>query len=230
MSLRRRLRAWALPALVPVLALVGGCTREIANPFASFQTRCASLPPASYEVVEVPLQYEEVDTVSIAELTTKSGSTLARHRTSGLTTASFGHQTQSELRLVEQRATGRTCATAHVSVQLSMQPVIVYVASEIANDRCRHDVTREHELKHLAVNREVLGDAARRLREDLPAALGTTVLEGASAGAIAQRFEAALRERMAAFMRDQQQRLAERQATIDGPEEYARVANACRTG
>lgn len=211
-------------------AMAGACTRQIGNPFASFESRCASLPPASYDVVELPLQFEENDTVGLAELTARSGSSLARHRTYGLTTASFGHQTQSEMRLVEQRASGRTCGTPRVRVQLSMQPVVVYLARELADDRCQREATREHELRHVGVNREVLGEAARTLREQLGSALGTAVLHGASGAAIAKQYEAALRDYLSAFMREQQRLLAERQAAVDTPDQYARVASACRSG
>jgi hypothetical protein len=216
-------------ALLAVLALLcSGCTREIANPFASFESRCAGLPPASYEIVEVPLQFEENDGVGIAELTTKSGSSMARHRTFGLTTASFGHETQTELRFVKQRLGGRACATPRVVVRLSMQPVVVYVARELADDRCRHDATREHELKHVEVDRDVLEQAARTLREQLAPAMGTATLQGASGVVVEKQYEATLREYLSAFMREQHRRLAERQAEIDSPEEYARVAGACR--
>jgi hypothetical protein len=221
-------RCTALLALAALLC--AGCTREGANPFASFDSRCASLPPATYEVVEVPLQFAEDDEVGITDLTKRSGASIARHRTYGLTTANFGHVTETELRLVEQRATGRTCATPHVVVQLSMQPVVVYVARELAGDRCQHDVTREHELKHIAINREVLDDAARKLRDELAPAMGTAILHGASGPGIASQYESRLRDYLENFMREQHRLLAQRQAEIDSPDEYARVANACRAG
>ena len=53
----------------------------------------------------------------------------------------------------------------------AMQPVRVYVASELAPDTCRHDVTLSHEMKHVEVLREALGLAARlvtRSREGGP--------------------------------------------------------------
>lgn len=218
-------------ALLVLAALLGsGCTREIANPLASFESRCAALPPASYEVVEVPLRVEEDEGVGIAELTTKSGSSLAHHRTYGLTTASFGHETETDLRFVEQRASGRACASPHVVVRLSMQPVVVYVARELADDRCQHDATREHELRHVEVNREVLDETTRTLREELASEMGTAVLQGASSAAVAKQYEAMLRAYLSTFMREQQRRLAARQAEIDTPDEYARVASACRAG
>lgn len=227
---RRRPAGEALLLLALAALLCTSCSRDIPNPFASFDTRCASLPPARYEVVEVPLEYKESDNLGIAELTAKSGSALARHRTHGLTTAAFGQQTQTDLRLIEQRASARACASPQVTVEVSMQPVVVYVASELASDRCQHDVTREHELRHVEVDREVLDQTARRLREEIGPAMAPVILKGPSGAAVAQQYEAALRDYLAGFMREQRLVLAQRQAAIDSVEEYARVASACRSG
>lgn len=108
-----------------------------------------------------------------------------------------------------------------------MQPVTVYVAREIAHDTCRREVTREHELKHVEVDREVLDEAAQRLREELPARLGTVALHGSSGAALSSTFETSLRTYLSAFMREQHALLAQRQAEVDSASEYARVAGAC---
>lgn len=120
------------------------------------------------------------------------------------------------------------CAMPHVAVELSMQPVVVYVARELTEDRCRQDVTRGHEQKHLEVIRATLDESAQRLRDRMPARLGTAPLQGASGTALSHAFDTALRGYLSTFMREQSRLLAERQADIDSPQEYARVAGACR--
>jgi hypothetical protein len=115
-----------------------------------------------------------------------------------------------------------------VRVELSMQPVVVYVASELRNNACRHAATREHELRHVAVYREMLEESARKLRGDIATALGTGVRTAASPGALQREVETALRSYLTAFMRAQHDVLNARQAEIDTPEEYARVGAACR--
>ena len=207
--------------------LVSACTGELSSPFASLESRCAKLSPSRYDVVMVPLEVQETDTADVRELTQRSGSSFSKHRTYGLTTVSFGHETESELRLLEERSSGRTCGTAHVTVRLSMQPAVVYVARELNGDACRHTATRAHEKQHVAVYRAVLGEAADRLRSQLPAAVGTSVLHDDSAAALRVQFDARLRNHLAQFMRTEHAELTARQAQIDTPEEYLRVATAC---
>ena len=83
---------------VPMLTT---CTAGGGNPFASFESRCARLPAARFDVTAIPMQVDEVDSEDIAALTARSKTDPARHRTYGLTTVSFGHDTQSELRMLD---------------------------------------------------------------------------------------------------------------------------------
>ena len=95
-----RIRLAALIALSAVATVCGDST----NPLASFETRCATLPPTHFEVVAVPLEFERDDSQSIAALTLKRGSAFATHRTSGLTTAVFGQSTDIRLNVGGRRA------------------------------------------------------------------------------------------------------------------------------
>jgi hypothetical protein len=214
-------------ALCIVALLASACTADTSNPFASFETRCAKLPPARYDVVPVPFEMQEVDGADVRELTQRSGASFSRHRTFGLTTVSFGHETQTEIRLLEERSSGRTCGVPHVTVQVSMQPVVVYVARELNDDACRHAATREHELQHVAVYRQMLGETVAKLNAELAPAMGTQVLQDSSGAILQRRYEARLREYLSRFMHARHEELAARQARIDSPEEYARVAAAC---
>jgi hypothetical protein len=207
--------------------LASGCTLDVPNPFASFESRCAKLPPARYDVVAVPFDVREVDTADIRELTDRSGASFAQHRTYGLTTVSFGHQTQTELRVLEERASGRTCATPHVTVRVSMQPVVVYVARELRGNACRFAATRAHEMQHVAVYREELADTARELRAQLAASVGTQVLHGRSAAELNRRYETRLRDYLSTFMRARHEAMDARQAQLDTPEQYAKVGAGC---
>src|SRR5688572_11262664 len=80
----------------------------------TFDERCAALPAARFDVVEVPLTYVEDGTQSIDALTVRSGDAAETQLTFGLTTANFGHETDFELRSVDDRAGGRTCGTPSV--------------------------------------------------------------------------------------------------------------------
>jgi hypothetical protein len=218
-----RIRLAALIALSAVATACGDAT----NPFASFETRCAKLPPTHFEVVAVPLTFERDDSQSIAALTAKQGSALATHRTFGLTTAVFGQNTDIRLNVVDDRGALRTCGTPRVRIELSMQPVTVFVASELAAQPCEHEVMLSHEMKHVEVFREALQLAARDLARDFPAAIGVRLRSATNPDELQHRFVVAVRNYLAEFMRDRERMLDESQAAVDSPEEYARVLTAC---
>jgi hypothetical protein len=215
-----------LAALIAVAAVATACG-DTTNPFASFETRCAKLPPTHFEVVAVPLTFERDDSQGIAALTAKSGNALATHRTFGLTTAVFGQNTDIRLNVVDDRGDSRACGTPRVRIELSMQPVIVYLASELAAQPCQHDVTLSHEMKHVEVFREALQLAARDLARDFPAAIGVQLRSATNPDELQQRFVVAVRNYLGQFMRDRERMLDESQAAVDSPEEYARVSTAC---
>lgn len=209
--------------------LLAACGPDGANPFASFEARCAKLPPPRFEVVAVPVAFERDDTQPTAALTAHSSKTPVTHRAIGLTTAAFGQNTDIELQLIEDRRGARACGTSQVRVELSMQPMTVYVARELADLQCQREVTLSHEMKHVGVYVEALHDAALALERELPAAIGTVRRRASSALELQQQLNAAVRDELAEFMREQQRVLEERQAEVDSPEEYARVSMACRT-
>jgi hypothetical protein len=207
--------------------LLAGCDVRSLTPFASFETRCAAMAPARFHVDVVPLTVTEDDTTGVAELTTKSGASPQQHRTYGLTVVNFGHETDSRLHMLEEKSSGRTCATPDIDVALSMRPATVYIARELSGNACQHEATRQHEMQHVDAYRTLLDEAAVQLRAELPATVAAS-WTGPSAGDIRARFDAEMRSFMRDFMRAQHQRLAERQALIDTPEEYERVGRACR--
>jgi hypothetical protein len=215
-----------LAALIALSAVATACG-DSTNRFASFETRCAKLPPTHFEVVAVPLTFERDDSQSIAVLTSKSGSALATHRTFGLTTVVFGQSTDIRLNVVDSRGDARACGTPRVRIELSMQPVTVYVASELAAQPCQHDVTLSHEMKHVEVFREALELAARDLARDFPVAIGAELRQATNPSELQQRFVVSVRNYLGEFMQEQQRKLDESQAAVDSPEEYARVSTAC---
>ena len=217
-------RAWAL--VLPLFFVVA-CDIGRGNPLASFESRCTSLPPARFDIVQVPVTYTEDRSQSMAELTVRGGNTPATHTTFGLTTARFGHQTEMELKVVEDEAGGRACASAVVHVELSMQPMTVFIAREIERTPCARDATFAHELRHVTVFREVLDEATRDLKADLAEAIGTGVRRAASGREIERAFNAQVQAYLSVFMSQWQQEMAARQDAVDSPEEHRRTATAC---
>jgi hypothetical protein len=220
-------RSWPVWALALPLLFVAACDLGRSNPLASFESRCASLPSARFDIVQVPVTYTQDRVHSIAELTVLGGNSPATHNTFGLTTARFGHQTDIELKVVDDAAGGRTCGTANVRIELSMQPMTVYIAREIERTPCPRDATFAHELRHVAVFRAVLDEAARDLRADLAEAMGTGLRRAASARELERAFNAQLQAYLSVFMSQWQREMGTRQEAVDSPEETERTATAC---
>jgi hypothetical protein len=106
---------------------------------------------------------------------------------------------------------------------------VVYVARELAGDTCRRAATRAHELQHVDLYRVVLKEAADRLREELPRAVAAGALRGDSGAELRRAYDKRLGDYLSSFMRKQHQLMDARQATLDTPAEYARVAAACQS-
>jgi hypothetical protein len=197
------------------------------NPFASFEARCAELAPSRFRVAVVPATYTQDETQSIDQLNLRSGHTPGVHLTFGLTTVNFSHQTQMEIRSVENRGGAGACGTLDVDVTLSMQPMTIYLAQELDGSPCARTATMEHELQHVAVFREVLDDAARELTADLGGSIGLGLQRAASRAELQRQLNARVNDYVSGFFHRHKRAMEERQKGVDSPAEYARVKAAC---
>ena len=214
--------------IVVAALLVVGCGQGRSNPFASFDSKCADLPASRFSIATVPLTYTEDNSRTIDQLTVLGGDSPEKYTTFGLTTVRFSHETDIDLRIFEDTANNRACGTATVAVKLSMQPVIVYVASQLTRTPCAHDATMSHELKHVAEFRQVLDEAARDLRGDLSDAIGTGVRRAGTRQDLERAFNAQLKAYLSTFISQWQREMTVRQDAVDTEDERARVAGGCR--
>lgn len=65
-----------------------------------------------------------------------------------------------------------TCLRPSISVELVLNNFRVTVAREFAPGTCAHTAIREHELRHVAVNRAVLPHAAEVIRKEIESEYG----------------------------------------------------------
>jgi hypothetical protein len=122
---------------------------------------------------------------------------------------------------------GRACGTPDISVELSLEPMTVYVASEVAHKRCERDATLEHEMKHVAVHTAMLDEAAVALNDELPKAIGSNVRTASRPAELDQDLNASVRGFLSEFIHERYRVLAERQAQVDTADEYERMARRC---
>lgn len=153
-------------------------------------------------------------------------------RLGGLTDSNI--RARSTIRFLFHQRTDRPegcLAVGGVDIDLSLAPTIFIVREKKPNS-CAYRETFAHEQKHVAVDRALIReylprfeDAVRDiLAQQPPVALIATDLRSKHQKDWQQRIEQAINE----TFRDMQVARRSRQDAIDTPEEYQRVARACR--
>ena len=211
-------------ALFTGVERVGNALASI-SPGGSFEDRCEQLPRGGVHVALQAFSVTEDRTQPYAALTKVSP--LPAHRTIGLTRANFGHRSSIDVKGLQDGAGSRACVRPHVQVQLFLRPITVYVASEYANDPCRAGKIREHEQRHVDVYAAYAREAAEHLTTRLKEIVGDAPHLAATAVEAQGRLDRSIQNALEAFMRESESTLATRQAEVDTPEEYVRMANAC---
>jgi hypothetical protein len=139
----------------------------------------------------------------------------------------FGYDGDIAIGVVEETPTKRVCGMLSLQVNLSMQPVTIYLAQELASSPCARAVTLEHERKHLAVFQQTLTEAAHALDADLASAMGRNSRRAGSREELERTTNARVKDYLSDFIRRWQRTLDERQAAVDSVQEHARVRSAC---
>lgn len=197
------------------------------SPSGSFEDRCEQLPASTVQVALQPFSVTENRTLPFTTLTQLSEGPSPALRTIGLTRANFGHRSWIDVKGLEDRVGHRACVRPRVHVELSVRQMTVYVAREYATDPCRARTIREHEQRHVDVYAGYAGEAVDHLTSRLHAVVGDAPHFASTVGEAQHRLDRRIEDALEAFMRDSERTLADRQAQIDTPEEYARVTNAC---
>jgi hypothetical protein len=222
-------------ATILVLASLAGWERvgnALAHfsPGGTFESRCSELPASSIDVQVQPLVVTENRGEPFAALAALTRDRSVEHRTIGVTHANFGHRSTVDVKGLEDRRQARACVRPRVTVELFVQPITVYIASEYASDPCRARVIREHEQRHVDVFAAFARESAERLSADLSRLVGPAPYFDDSIEEAQRRLDRRIGDALAAFMRDAERTLAERQAEVDTPAEYRRVGGACAAG
>jgi hypothetical protein len=217
------------------LALLAGFERvgnALASftPRGSFENRCAELPASDVDVRLSPLEVVENRSEPFVSLATMTRDRSLEHRTIGVTQANFGHRSVVDVKGIEDRRQARACVRPRVKVELFVQPITVYIAREYAADPCRVRAIREHEQRHVEVFDQFAREAKHRLGHELAQLVGDAPHFGLSLEDAQRQVDRRIADALSAFMRDAERTLAERQAGVDTPAEYARVNNACNAG
>jgi hypothetical protein len=217
------------PLVLAAAALLAGCDRVAAlasaTPFASFESRCASLPPGRIDVVHVP---KPVTEDSRSPTRTSSGSPSLAAATTGpwasraLSSAIARRSSSTASRTRAEDGPARVPACASRSVV----EMTVYVAREYRGDPCREPLILEHEHRHVAVF-ERYGRKSPLLARDLDALVGGVVRYAPTMAEVQDAMRAELTTHLEAFMTRARDDLALRHAAVDTDREYEMLARTC---
>lgn len=118
-----------------------------------------------------------------------------------------------------------------VSVTLHIQPTI-FIATEFPRGTCKHNAIREHELKHITVDREIVNKYATMIANALKKELDQQTVYGPYKLAQAKEVEAYMKTRLETILRTHARKMEEerktRQQAVDNLTEYERVNRMCR--
>jgi hypothetical protein len=121
------------------------------------------------------------------------------------------------------------CGVAkEVHLRVGFEDVVVHIAREVIGDRCLYDQVRQHEGRHVQVDRDGLAEYGPRIGVAMRAmvtALG--VVRGRTPDAVWQTIRQRVQIAFDAALSDFWQEMRRRQRFVDRPEEYRRLAEAC---
>jgi hypothetical protein len=194
----------------------------------TFEEHCANaLPPTRIEVTAVPVRYDTDASRPYAELSRMGVEAGENERVIGLTRARIGQSAAILVAGIEEPRTKKVCVRPEIRVELSLLPMTVFVGREFRDDDCRREAILGHELKHVAVYREILGEVAADARDEITRAYGNVVMQFASRDQAQSEIEQALAGYLEPLLARTSREVRLRQADVDTPAEYARVAAAC---
>lgn len=174
---------------------------------------------------ETPLTFS--NDRSVDQLTAEAPPYDRAARVLGKTYATLGAQfsvTTHYMALPTQPPT--TCLRPSVDVELVLSDFRVTVAREFAPGSCAYNAIREHELRHVAVNRAVLPRAAEMIRKEIQREYGGQLYFGDP-----ERMAADLETQLSRHWVPRVQSLIElglqAHEQIDTPQEQDRMSNVC---
>lgn len=192
--------------------------------FGSFEGACEKrLAPTSVEVLTTPVSYTYDFSHSTSDLTAR-GAHRAGTVVLGLVEAEIHSEASLGLNGIRQTFGNRYCMRPKLAVKLAFEPMTLFIASEQREGSCAFRVTMEHELKHIAVYQEYLEDFAARVRTELGQALGNRIVYVRSRAEADAYVRAVIEKTLTPYMQGVQDELRARQARVDSPAEYARLA------
>lgn len=144
----------------------------------------------------------------------------------GLTAVKASSEIYHESAVMRNPLTRYECLSPRVTVQLSYQPVTIYISREFAPGSCAYQEILAHEMRHLNTYFDELPTVERVVRAAVNkrfSARPTYAPEGQAKAALDRE----LRDVWVPYLTGELTRVEAKQQAIDTPEEYLRLSRVC---
>ena len=208
----------ALLFVVPLSAAAAG---------AGFEQRCEQEMKPRFEVVSRAAGYKVNNTVSSRLLNNRGSYTSVGQMMMGMTSSHALAEIDITGPLLVDVQNGRECLAPHIIVELSYQPLDVFVAREFNPHSCPFRVVIEHELRHVQVYSEQLPRIEAMVRRELELRYAGRPLY-AKAGDALNYLQRDIDTWLRPLIRAELASVELMQHAIDSPEEEERLSRACQ--
>jgi hypothetical protein len=171
-------------------------------------------------------QFDVFGNLSSTVLNSRVNYARASQLTLGMTSGTTRTEILIDAPSLQDKSGKRECASPHIAVDLSYNPLQVYVAREFHKESCAYRTVYEHEMRHVQVYRDNLPVLEKRVRDALEQRYGAHPMYGAPGSAI-DRLQDDVDHWLRPFIRDQLAEVEHQQTLLDSPEETYRLSQAC---
>jgi hypothetical protein len=207
----------ALLFVVPLSAAAAG----------RFEQRCEQEMKPHFEVSSREAGYKVNNTVSSRMLNNRGTYTSIGQIMMGMTSSHTLAEIDISGPLLLDLASARECLAPRIYVELSYQPLDVFVAREFSPYSCPFRVVIEHELRHVQIYREQLPRIEAMVRRELELRYADRPLY-ASAGQALNQLQAEVDTWLRPQIRAELAEVELMQRALDNPEEERRLSQACQ--
>jgi hypothetical protein len=192
----------------------------------AFASRCEREMKPMLAVRAHEAQFDVFENLSSKVLNTRVNYARASQLTLGMTSGTTRTEILLDAPSLRDQTGQHECASPRIDVDLSYNPVQVYVAREFHKQSCAYRTVYEHEMRHVQLYRANLPVLEQRVREALQQRYGANPLYGAPGSALA-RLEDDVDHWLRPFIRAQLDEVEHQQTLLDTPEETFRLSHAC---
>ncbi len=192
----------------------------------SFEQRCEAQMHPSVRVTASPPTYILNNKLSTRLLTNRATYASSAHTIMGMTFSSTNADISLDGPSLIDPAGGRECIAPRIEVDLSFQPLEVFVAREFPPQSCSYREVFEHEMKHVKLYAEHLARIEALVRAELVRRYAAGPLYGPVGSGLA-RVQGQIDAWLGPMIREQLAQVELQQVKIDGPDETERLSHAC---